>query len=583
MYKKTISFTPKRIIAFALALVMALGMMPALSYAAGVAVTTDKAAYTVKEEIKVTVAGATAGMESDKAFVSIQKRSARPSDYGSPWKYVRDLYESGYVWTVAAPESVGEYEIRFDAADRDYDSTLVSRAPITVTYINDEIIEIRPDKAQYTPNEEMSIAVTGFTKSMEDMKAFVSVAKKNDRPENYGTWKYVRDLYVSGGVWTVNAPSNVGEYEIRFYAADKDHANSLALKVPMSVAYATSQATATPDKSAVRPKEQVKITVAGVTEAQKSVKAFVSIAKKNDRPENYGSPWKYVRDLDITNGVWTIEAPSAAGEYEIRLYGKDADYANSMIASAPLTVSEAAAAPPAQGQGGNMSSWAVEEIAKADALGLIPDALHGADFTKPITRAEFAAVSVRAYEAMSGKKAVAAPSNPFTDTSDPDVLKAYNAGITTGVSADKFDPKAFINREQTATMLTRVLKKALIEGWNIGADGGFTLQYAKPAPFADDADISSWAKDSVYFMAANGIINGVGGNKFAPKNTTTEEELKNYANATREQALIIAARMTENLKDKPLDYTAGAAQPQQPTAPTEPTTPSGGSGVSRRF
>ena len=43
-------------------------------------------------------------------------------------------------------------------------------------------------------------------------------------------------------------------------------------------------------------------------------------------------------------------------------------------------------------------------------------------------------------------------------------------------------------------------------------------------------------------------INGVGNNKFAPKNITSEEEANGYANATREQALIIAVRMVENLK-----------------------------------
>ena len=74
------------------------------------------------------------------------------------------------------------------------------------------------------------------------------------------------------------------------------------------------------------------------------------------------------------------------------------------------------------------------------------------------------------------------------------------------------------------------------------------LNYTKPATFADDNQISSWAKDSVYFMAANNIINGVGGNKFAPKNTTPAEEAAQFANATREQALLIAARMVENLK-----------------------------------
>lgn len=49
-------------------------------------------------------------------------------------------------------------------------------------------------------------------------------------------------------------------------------------------------------------------------------------------------------------------------------------------------------------------------------------------------------------------------------------------------------------------------------------------------------------------MVANDIIRGVGGNKFAPKNTTSAEEAAYYANATREQALIMATRMAENLK-----------------------------------
>ena len=49
-------------------------------------------------------------------------------------------------------------------------------------------------------------------------------------------------------------------------------------------------------------------------------------------------------------------------------------------------------------------------------------------------------------------------------------------------------------------------------------------------------------------MNAKGIINGVGDNKFAPKNTTPAEEAIAYANATREQAIIIATRMVNNLK-----------------------------------
>ena len=193
------------------------------------------------------------------------------------------------------------------------------------------------------------------------------------------------------------------------------------------------------------------------------------------------------------------------------------------------------------------SEWANEELEKADAMGLIPDCLDGADLTADITRAEFAAVAVKVYEALSGTPAIPIVNNPFTDCNDVEVLKAYNIGAVNGTSAPTYDPDALLNREQAATILTRVFKKITLAGWTLATDSQFTLPYTKPAAFADDKDISDWAKDSVYFMAANGIINGVGNNKFAPKNVTTEEQATGYPNATREQALLIAVRMVENL------------------------------------
>ena len=195
------------------------------------------------------------------------------------------------------------------------------------------------------------------------------------------------------------------------------------------------------------------------------------------------------------------------------------------------------------------SDWAQAELTVARNLGIIPDSLATADLRENITREEFAAVAVRAYEAMAGDGLTAVyVEKPFVDTANEDVLKAYALGITTGVSATEFDPTALLNREQAATMLTRVYKKAKLEGWSISTDANFALTYEKPEAFADDMNISNWAKDSVYFMAANGIINGIGNNRFAPQNTTPEEEATGYANATREQAIIIATRMVKNLK-----------------------------------
>ena len=236
------------------------------------------------------------------------------------------------------------------------------------------------------------------------------------------------------------------------------------------------------------------------------------------------------------NGVATFHTDASDG---IAFYAKDR---KSGVVGVYWVNSENENLKPASG-----SAWASAELAKADSLGLIPEVLQDADLTQDITRAEFAAVAVKVYEALANGEAIPAVVNPFTDTGDVEVLKAYNIGAVNGTSATTYDPDALLNREQAATMLTRVFKKVFIPGWTLPTDSQFTLPYTKPAAFADDKDISDWAKDSVYFMAANGIINGVGGNKFAPKNVTTEEQATGYANATREQALLIAVRMVENL------------------------------------
>ena len=97
-------------------------------------------------------------------------------------------------------------------------------------------------------------------------------------------------------------------------------------------------------------------------------------------------------------------------------------------------------------------------------------------------------------------------------------------------------------------MLTRVFKRVTIPGWTLDADNQFDLTYTMPARFPDEANISTWAKDSVYFMAANDIIRGMGNGNFAPRSTTSDEEARGYASSTREQALAIAVRMAENLK-----------------------------------
>ncbi len=174
---------------------------------------------------------------------------------------------------------------------------------------------------------------------------------------------------------------------------------------------------------------------------------------------------------------------------------------------------------------GSVDEWAKEEMQNANEKGLIPESIGGKDFRKKIDRKDFAGVAVRLYEALSGKKAELPKENPFADTTDEYVLKAYNLGITNGTSDTTYGPGADITREEMFTMLARALEKAGIDTAVPGA--------GKTA-FADDDEIHSWSRPSVYFMQSRQILKGVGDNKMNPG-----------GNAKIEEAIAISLRCAE--------------------------------------
>jgi hypothetical protein len=197
----------------------------------------------------------------------------------------------------------------------------------------------------------------------------------------------------------------------------------------------------------------------------------------------------------------------------------------------------------------NTSDWAYEWMDKADKLDIIPDILLNQDITKGITRKEFSALAVKLYENLKGSKAEADIENPFTDINDPDVIKAYSLDIVTGMGNKLFAPDQVLTREQASTMLTRVYKAVYWEGWTLKGDGAYNIHVLDTtgiSKFSDDYLISDYARDSVYFMAKNNIVGGLGSNLFGP--APAEGKDANYGKATREQAFKMAAAMIEKFK-----------------------------------
>lgn len=137
-----------------------------------------------------------------------------------------------------------------------------------------------------------------------------------------------------------------------------------------------------------------------------------------------------------------------------------------------------------------------------------------------ITRAEFCTVMYRFLnlEPENGKV--------FEDT-DGHWAQSYISalaakGIVSGVSEVSFEPEEWITREQIAAILDRAFEL-----------GGKTPE----SVFADEAEISDWAFESVYDVLAAGYMKGDENNCFAP-----------LANATRAEIATIIYRLHTEMK-----------------------------------
>ena len=160
----------------------------------------------------------------------------------------------------------------------------------------------------------------------------------------------------------------------------------------------------------------------------------------------------------------------------------------------------------------NISSWAETEVMNAQNEGLVPEGL-GSDYTRNITREEFASLAVALYEKKCGE--ITPVKVGFADTNSINVAKAYTIGVVNGVSEDKFAPDKNITRQEMCVMTVRNIEAMLKDD--------FLLTYNDHI-FEDDTEIDDWAFEQVLYAYDNSIIKGVGDNKISPLGTATIEQ-----------------------------------------------------------
>ena len=193
------------------------------------------------------------------------------------------------------------------------------------------------------------------------------------------------------------------------------------------------------------------------------------------------------------------------------------------------------------------SNWAAEDIITAISMGYLDDDpnvfgyqpavtdLLGSDYTRAITRGQFAALAVRYYETLMGDITgedytipVNSGDDVFADCSNNEnMAKAYNLGILGGYNSAPnrsgvyVGPNDLITREQAATMLTRMME-CLIDDFDSVGRTGWTVWYADNLPFTDT--ISDWALDGVRAVYGVGAMTGTTSTTFSAKSPYTIEQ-----------------------------------------------------------
>ena len=94
-----------------------------------------------------------------------------------------------------------------------------------------------------------------------------------------------------------------------------------------------------------------------------------------------------------------------------------------------------------------------------------------------------------------------------------EVMTAYSMGLVKGIDEDTFKPNEYVTREQMAAMAARLLRyKYYYESESGNTD------------FADENQISSWAKKSVKTLNKLEIMQGKNEGMFDPKGLSTRLE-----------------------------------------------------------
>ena len=181
--------------------------------------------------------------------------------------------------------------------------------------------------------------------------------------------------------------------------------------------------------------------------------------------------------------------------------------------------------------GAKYSSWFAPYYKEMQELGILPSSFTSGDLTATITRGEMCELAVVAFEKATGNVIDELErTDYFTDTTDKNILKAYEYGIVSGYPDGSFQPNKTLTRQEFFKIIQNFCEAA-----------AYTSTRSKDlSAFADSGSIGSWAREAAQLCASNAFVDGT--------KTGSSYYLRPTAGASRQEAMVMFLRAYKDVR-----------------------------------
>ena len=185
----------------------------------------------------------------------------------------------------------------------------------------------------------------------------------------------------------------------------------------------------------------------------------------------------------------------------------------------------------AMAAGAKYSSWFAPYYKEMQALGILPASFTTGDLTATITRGEMSELAVVAFEKATGNVIDELErTDYFTDTTDKNILKAYEYGIVSGYPDGTFQPDKTLTRQEFFKIIQNFCEAA-----------AYTSTRSKDlSAFADAGSIGSWAREAAQLCVSNAFVDGT--------KSGSGVYLRPTEGASRQEAMVMFLRAYKDVR-----------------------------------